>query len=204
MAGANVPNEVILNDSLRRQNAVLEKLEHWLELAAIATQEGKSTETPRKFRPYTANIQNNLGQPTGVTALAFQLMPRNNARDSFSLQNLGPGDLLFSNTQFDPSSILQQISDPNHPNAILPAPMQVVEIGLLYSGGAVSINSSEALWVSNVGGNCVLSIVETVYDRAGTKRPGGFPIPGLDGALGAGYGTAADVDGNPILQKGLR
>lgn len=195
-----IPSEIILNDSIVRQTKVLDKLEKWIELSAIAEQEKQSTETPRKYRPYCVNVV----APTVAPILAVQVMPRNQARDSLSLYNAGPGTILFLNQWFDPASILQQFSDPAHPNTFLPAPNQVVEIGYLPVGSSTSIDSTESVWCWNNSTNALLVIVEAVYDRAGSIKSATFPIPGLDGALGAGYTTTADVDGNPTLIKGLR
>ncbi len=194
------PNEVILNDNIERQNKLLDNLTNFLEKIYFQTQEEEGNKQPRNIRPYTANIS--LG--TGSGALALQVMPRNPSRYDFAAYNLGPGDIIWCNTVFDPNSILQQFSDPAHPNVFLPAPNQVVQIGLIPSGATVDVNGQEPLWVFNVGGNAVLTIIETVFAKPGSMHAAGFPIPGLDGAIGAGYGTVDDVDGNPTLVKGIR
>ena len=193
-------NEAIINDHLRRNNIMLERLTVLLDARYKQVQEYEAEKTPNKVRPYTIS----LSAPTSPTALCVQLLPRNPGRDSVALYNVGPGSLIWSNTWFDPTSILQQFSDPAHPNTITPLSNQIIEIGYVPSGGAVSVNSTEAIMGYNVGGLCVVTMTETSYLKAGNFKGVTFPPPGVDGALGAGYGTASDVDGNPVLVKGIR
>jgi len=202
---ATVPNEVILNDSLRKQNAILEKLTAFLQMAYLQTQEEESEKTPRRVRPFTVNVNAQLGQPAGTTPLAMQVLPRNMARNSVGLYNIGPGDLIFANSWFDPASILQQFSDPNFPDVVAPLPNQVIQIGFLPKGSAASFDATEAIWVYNIGSNAVLTMTETVFARAGRKE-GVMPKPaGIDGAIGAGYVAHPDTSEQfPMAIKALR
>ena len=193
-------NEIIINDNLERNNRMLNRLTTLIDTLFLQIQEAESEKTPAKLRPYTIN----LSAPQTPNPQVVQIMPRNAARDSLSIYNVGPGSLIWSNTWFDPTSMLQQFSDPAHPNTITPLANQLIEIGYLPSGGSVSINSTEAIMAYNVGGVALLTITESSYLKSGNFKGYTFPPPGVDGALGAGYDTVSDVDSNPILVKGIR
>lgn len=188
-------NDTIINDNITRQNHLLEKLTQLINAAYLQVQELESEKTPSKVRPFTFNL---LTTGNG----SHQLMPRNASRDSLTIYNVGTGSCIWSNTRFDLTSILQQFSDPAHPDTIAPAPMQMIEIGYLPSGSTVTINSTEAIYVASIGAAALLTILETVYSKAG-KQGGTIPIPGLDGAIGGGY-EAREIDGTLIGAKGLR
>lgn len=196
------PNEIELRTSLNHQAALLTRIDKWLELAYLSQQEQKSTETPRSYRPLVYNLVAGL-TPGQINAI--QVLGRNFARFDVSIYNVGPGTILYSNAQFDPASMLQQLSDPAHPNTITPSPNQAIQIGYLPAGSSVTINSTDAVWAWNNGSNALLVMTEVIYARAGNQT-GPMPalIPGLDGAIGQGYGNAVDADGNGVAVKGLR
>lgn len=192
-------NEIIINDNLAKNNKMLEHLTRMIDAAYMQIQEAESEKTPNRLRPYTVNIS----APTTPAPLCVNVMPRNPSRDSMSLYNVGTGSVIWSNTWFDPTSILQQFSDPAHPGSNTPLANQIIEIGYVPSGASVTINSTEPLYCYNVGGNALVTIVESMYVKPGSLSAT-IPVPGIDGAIGAGYTSAADVDGNPILIKGIR
>lgn len=180
-------NDGLVIDHLTRTNHALNNLNKLLALIYYQTQESKAQETPGAERPYTINLS--APGPGDV-----QLLPNNGARQKVGVYNQGPGDLLFSNQHFHPASILQQLSDPNHPNTILPAPNQVVNIGLLPNGASATWYSTSAIWVYNVGGNCLLSMLESIYVTPKSVTDNGAKPYGLDGAIGAGYGVIPGAD----------
>jgi hypothetical protein len=156
-------------------------------------QQKEADKAPHNVRTYTVNVVCPTAPPT-----AWQMLPRNGARKDVGLINTGPSDLLFCNKQFDPGSILQQISDPQSPDIVLPAPLQMVEIGILASGSTVTLTSTNPVWVYNTkaAGNlgALISILEDVF-----SVPNRLPTePGSDGRTFQGYAeipSATDKDG---------
>ena len=185
-------NEAIINDALRHQNVMLAKLTELLEASYLQTQELEANKTPNESRPYTVN----LSCPSEPNLHPLQVLGRNPNRSSLTIYNVGAGSCFYHHTMFDPTSILQQFSDPANPNTVLPAYNQVVQIGYLPSGASVTINSTEPLWALNHGATCLLTIIESVYAKAGKQQPG------FDGVLGNAY-AAAEVSGATLTSKGL-
>lgn len=147
------------------------------------TQQKEAQKAPHNSRAYTINVV----CPTLPLPLAMQMLPRNDARKDVGLTNLGGSDLLFSEIQFDPSSILQLLNDPSTPDTVIPAPMQVIRIGLLKSGAAVTLTNAAPVWVYNLsvtnGVGALVSILEDVF-----SVPNRLPSPpGTDGMAFQNY-----------------
>ena len=111
----------------------------------------------------------------------------NARRQVIGIYNAGPDELMYSNTQFDPTTILQQIG----------SYMNAVQVGIVPAGGNAAIYATGALWVYNYkeGGNsgAVLSLLETLYKTAGSDAVGAY---GHDGLVHGGYGP----DGTKALR----
>lgn len=194
-------NERILNDFFSKQTGQQERMVKAIEAMALATQQKESEKTPTIVRPTTINLT--CGTTAGQIN-SIQLVRRDPHRKSVAIYNFGSGDLLWACYNFDPATILSQFSDPNHPDVVLPVPNQAVQIGFLPTGGSTSFDGTEAIWGYNVATNCVLTLTETLFTTPHHIRSATFPVPGLDGALGAGYEVAPGVDGNPVVVKGIR
>ena len=195
-----IPNEVLLNDFLSHFTKSTQSLIDSIERNALFVQQVESEKIPALTRPTTFNLTSSQFG-TQAQAVASQILRREQQRDGFSLINLGPGDLIWSNTVFDPNTILTQFSDPSHPSTLTPLPNQAIDIGYVPSGGNISIETTDALWGYSVGGACLLTIVETLYLSARSSRAATMQIAGLDGAIGQGYGTVQGPDGNPVASK---
>lgn len=194
-------NEQILNDFLARHQASNDRTVAAIERAALIIQQAESEKTPSLIRPTTINLQAGI-VPGQIQAL--QILRKDDHRRQVVFYNQGPGDVLWSNAYFDPASILAQFSDPLHPDLVLPMPNQSVPIGFLVVGATITIIGTDAIWAYNNGVNAIISFTESIFNSPRNVRSPTFPVPGLDGALGAGYELAPGVDGNPVVTKGLR
>lgn len=167
----------------------------------------ESRKTPGNGRPYTIDLQNPiLPQPQ-----ALMLLPRNPLRFNVGINNLGPGDILFHTQNFDPDTILNQISDPNDstpfPYAVhFNTPNQMVEIGILPSGQSVTLRTTSSIWAFDLGAlldsplDALLSLVEVNYDTDTTT-----PLPnGHAGREWSGRSTDAYADDAGTLVKGIK
>jgi hypothetical protein len=193
-------NEQILNDFLARHEQSQNRLISQIEAMVLAIQQNESEKTPQIIRPTTLNL---TAATTGQIN-SQQILRKDASRRQVILFNQGTGDLLWSPNQFDPLSMMSQFSDPAHPTTVLPMPNQAVPIGFLPSGATITIIGTDAIWAYNVATFCVLSMTESIYANPRNPKSPTFPVPGVDGAIGAGYGFAPGVDGNPVVMKGLR
>lgn len=131
----------------------------------------------------------NLLNPISPQPQALQVVPKNERRYKVGLANYGPADILISEKYFDPTTILQWLSDPNDPDTILPGYNQAVPIGLLPSGNNVTVNGTVGVWAYSLGSsagsnkNAILSIMDSIYadadDVAPLSQVGAFHMDGL-------------------------
>lgn len=162
-------------DHLEKSNEKLDKLYmHWQHIEA--------NKTPAQFRPSVIN----LVVPTSPTPISWQIVRSESRRSEIAIINLGPDDILYSNENFDPLSILQDFSDPNAPAAVLPAPLETIHIGFAPSGSSFVIDSRSSIWAYNIqGAGALLSIIDTTYESRNTSLT---PERGsIDGMAHQGY-----------------
>lgn len=163
----------------------------------------EATKTPSRSRPITFNLWNPISPP-----IALQLLPKNDLRQEVGLINYGPADILFSNQHFDPGTILQQLSDPNDPDAIVPGYNQAIQIGLLMAGSNVNLQASEGVWAYSLGSaananqNALISLQETIF-RSGSVRRTVSEANGAPGRAFTGRQVAPFGPGGEASLKGL-
>lgn len=165
------------NKLFRANSAVLARLNAWL-------QQLEAEKTPGSFRPKTINLLcSNLAAANGQVR-ALQLYPRNGLRGSLAIYNLGPADILYGTKEFDPASILQQVSDPSSPDTVTPSYNQMIDIGILSAGASAAVDATGGVWAYNIGSsNALLTMVETIYSAAITDPQSDPLSPGLAGAI---------------------
>jgi hypothetical protein len=170
----------VFNKHLEDNNILLHRLyDHWQRIEA--------DKTPGQWRPTTI-LLNCATLPIGSPG-SFQIMRAEPRRKSADVFNQGPDDIFISNLEFDGPSIKQGISDPANPDTVLPAPLQVVEIGILPSGSATTINSTGSIFAFNLASSgALLSILENLY-QGSASIPQRITQPGMDGVQGQGYGS---------------
>lgn len=179
-----------VNTTMRHTNALLAHLYKLM-------QQTEADKVPHDEKLWTVNVVCPAIPPT-----AWQMLPRTGNRKILSLNNMGPSDLLFSSQWFDPGSILQQVSDPANPSTVLPAPLQMVRIGILKSGANVTMNTTSLIYVYNVSPTgALVSIQEDVF-VVPNRQPA---EPGSDGRAFQGYAQIPDADeGDVQSAKALR
>src|ERR1700677_4007808 len=98
-----------LDDTLRRIEAHMDQSNKLLYLMYQRTQLVEADKTPGRGEPYTVNLQN----PILPSPQALPLLPRNPSRNQLGIINYGPSDILFHTANFDPLTILTEVSDPS-------------------------------------------------------------------------------------------
>ncbi len=157
----------LTDELLKRFTHHLEINERVLAALYVQIQRREADKVPGKWQPYTVLV---LCPTAGTQVLPLQILRDEARRNTLAIVNYGTDDCLIGNEPFDPVSILQQWSDPNNPNTVLPAPNQVVKIGFLPAGGTISIESHGGVWAYNVNTSSIagasgalLTIVENLY-----------------------------------------
>lgn len=105
----------------------------------------------------------------GANPLPFQIIGQQHKRFELSIVNNGPSDIFLAAENFDPTSIFQQLSDPNETGTLAPGGLQIVSVAIIESGQNWTGRTASGLWAYNIGATASPTPLDATLSISGTS-----------------------------------